>query len=238
MVKTSFPLGINSGSVQKVAVDFRMMVWVLIVIACTTLSNAVIATPKTEANIISTPMVETASRFFDKVYLAEGANLGNYRKVYVEPGEVSFSEYWKREHRTDVADGYQSTVREKYGALLQEQLKKAYSESEKYVVVENRSEAELILKPALENLNIFGPERSTGITKTFVYRAGNATFNLLIIDAGTGDAVAKFVDHRETREAPGRVLERANRATNYRDFQQLMKRWSRGVVEYVAEEKV
>lgn len=237
-MKTSFALNIDSGGSKTAAVHLRMTVFALIAIACATLSNAVVATPKTEANIIDTPMVEAASRFFDKVYLAEGANLDNYRKIYVEPGEVSFSEYWKREHRTDVSEEYQSRIREKYGALLQEQLKKAYSESEKYEVVENRSGADLILKPVLENLNIFGPERSTGITKTFVYRAGNATFNLLMVDAGTGGAVAKFVDHRETREAPGMVLERANQVTNYRDFRQLMKKWSREVIEYAGEDKV
>ena len=238
MMKTSFAIDKDSGGLQTTATQLRMTVFTLIAIACATLSNAVIATPKTEANIIDTPMVESSSRFFDKVYLAEGAKLGNYRKVYVEPGEVSFSDYWEREHRTDVSNEYKSRIREKYGALLQEQLKKAYSEAEKYEVVEDRSKADLILKPVLENLNIFGPERSTGSTKTFVYRAGNATFNLLIVDAGTGEAVAKFVDHRETREAPGMVLERADRATNYRDFRQLMKKWSREVIAHAEEEKV
>lgn len=238
MMKTSFALNNDSCGSQAAAMRWRMTVFALIAIAFATLPNAGNATPKTESNIVDTPMVEGASRFFDKVYLAEGAKLDNYRKVYVEPGEVSFSEHWKREHRMEVSNEYQSRIREKYGTLLQEQLKKAYSESEKYEVVEDRSEAELILKPILENLNIFGPEQSTGITKTFVYRAGNATFNLLIVDAETGDAVAKFVDHRETREAPGRVLERANRATNYRDFSQLMKKWSREVVEYAGEEEV
>lgn len=238
MMKTSFALNNDSRGSQAAAMRWRMTVFALIAIAFATLPNAGNATPKTEANIIDTPMVEGASRFFDKVYLAEGANLGSYRKVYIEPGEVNFSEFWQREHRTDVSDEYKSRIREKYGALLREQLKEAYSESEKYEVVDDRSEADLILKPVLENLNIFGPERATGITKTFVYRAGNATFNLLIVDAETGDAVAKFVDHRETREAPGRVLERANRVTNYRDFRQLMKKWSKEVVEYAEEEKV
>ncbi len=234
-MKTSFaPFQQKGGKTPGI----RMTIFALIAAACTTLSSAVIATPKTETNIITTPMVEASSRFFDKVYLAEGANFAAYRKVFVEPGEVSFSDHWEREHRTDVSDSYKSGIREKYGALLQEQLKKAYAKSERYRVVEDKSEADLILRPVLENLNIFGPERSPGLTRTYVYRAGNATFNLLLVDADTGDAVAKFVDHRETRESPGLVLERANRVTNYRDFRMLMQKWSREVVEYSSEEQV
>lgn len=171
--------------------------------------------------------------FFDTLLLNESADLSSATRLFIEPAVVSFSKYWERDHRTDVSSSYKRETLERYGRILNEELLRAYGESSRFTLVNNKHDADWILVPQLENLNIFAPDDSIG--KSLVFNAGNARFNLQVIDAKSNVLLVHMIDGRETRDKGFSRPVQATRASNNHDFKMLMRRWSEGSLHYLED---
>lgn len=178
-------------------------------------------------------LYEVKHRFFDSLRVNKTADLSAATRVFIEPVEVSFSTYWEREHRMDVSSSYKRDTLERYGRILQEELARSFGKSTRFVLVDNKNEADWLLLPRLENLNIFAPDDSLG--KSLVFTAGTARFNMQVIDASNSEVLVQMIDARETRDKGFNRPVQATRASNTHDFKMLMRRWSERSLEYLEE---
>src|SRR5690606_33927776 len=119
---------------------------------------------------------------------------------------------------------------------LSKSLHEGIADQSGFTLVDSAAEAEVIFRPKLESLNIYGPDLSfQGRIDQYIHEAGNATFDLQLVDARSGRVLAQFVDHSETFSNPGMIRERTNRVTNARYFGRLMDRWTNNLITYLTE---
>lgn len=170
---------------------------------------------------------------FDHVFLPPNERLPRVTTLYIEPAQVALSDYWLRDRKSDYTQRDLDRIHEDYGRFLNEALREGLSEQTGATITDNREEAEVILRPTLRNLNIYGPDLSyPGLIRHYTREAGNATFDL-VLEAPNGKVLGQFIDHRETQSLTGRDLEWTNRVTNYRHFSRLMDRWTRNLSTYL-----
>jgi hypothetical protein len=173
---------------------------------------------------------------FDKVLIAPGTRLPAAGKVFVEDPTVTMNNYWLTNYRGEYTDRDLQRIKTRYSKLLTDSLVESISENRAFTLVDSAIEADIIFRPTLASLNIYAPDLSfSGRIDQYVSEAGNATFDLVLIDRISGQPLAQFVDHRETSKNPGMVRERANRATNARYFGQLMDRWAKNLMAYLTD---
>ncbi len=169
---------------------------------------------------------------FDNVYMPPDVQLKRFETVYLEDAEVTLSDYWLRERRTEYTERDLERIREDYGRLLVEAIREQLEEQTGLQFTDEPEQADVIFTPKLRNLNIYAPDFMTARHMEYYTReAGNATFDLVLREAGSGAVLAQFVDHRETLGL--HPLERTNRATNYRHFSRLFERWTNNLAKYL-----
>ncbi len=172
------------------------------------------------------------TREFDHIYLLSDQAIPTFNRVFIEPVAVSFSDHWLRTFRTQYTQRDLDRLTEQYAGLLDKSMRNALDGS--YQLVDSPAEAEIIFRPKLEALNIYAPDLSNqGVTRHYIHEAGNATLDLLLLDAASQKPLAQFVDHRETFSNPGGRMERTDRITNARYFSRMMDRWSDNLVRYL-----
>lgn len=177
------------------------------------------------------------NKYFDRVLMAPGVALPTFSKIYVEEPGVSMNEYWLRNYRGDYTQRDLERIKTGYGKLLKDSLTEGIAAQKEFTVVDSVAEADIIFRPKLDSLNIYAPDLSFhGRTDHYIHEAGNATFDLQLVDGSSGKVLAQFVDHSETFSNPGMIRERANRATNARYFGRLMDRWTNNLMAYLTEE--
>ncbi|WP_027329833.1 DUF3313 family protein [Marinimicrobium agarilyticum] len=175
----------------------------------------------------------TAKGNFDFVFVAEGERIPRFETVFIEPAEVTLSDYWLRDHRGDYTDRDLERIHTEYARLLNEALKEGLTERTGVTVTTNRAEAQIVFTPTLRDLNIYGPDLSVpGITRHYTQDAGTATFDL-VLHRPDGHPIAQFVDHREADGMMANQLEWTTRGSNYRHFRQLMDRWTGNLAQYL-----
>lgn len=169
---------------------------------------------------------------FDHVLMPPDIQLERFTRVYLEDAEVSLSDHWLRERRTEYNDRDLERIREDYGRLLGEAIREELEEQTGLEFTDEVENADVIFSPQLRELNIYAPDFMTARQQEHYTReAGNATFDLVLRDAGSGAVLAQFIDHRETLGL--HPLERTNRATNYRHFTRLFERWTNNLAKYL-----
>lgn len=175
-------------------------------------------------------------RYFDQVRVAPDTQLAGISKIYIEDVSVSMNSYWLQKFRGQYNERDLERIKTTYGGLLKKSLAAGVEKQTGFTLVDSASDADVIFRPALEALNLYAPDLGApGIIDSYVRVAGNATFNVLLVDPASGTIRAQFIDHSETSDFPGRIRERATRLTNTRNFDRLMDRWSRYLMTYLAE---
>jgi len=175
--------------------------------------------------------VESGS--FDHVLVPAGERLPRFTQIYIETPEIHFSDRWLREHRRDYTERDLERIQTTFGDMLKGSLTRGLEANTGVTVTDSAEDAEVIFRPQLRALNIYAPDLSaTGIRTAYTRQAGNATFDLVLLDPEER-VLGQFIDHRETRHHAGRAMERTNRATNNRHFRRLMDRWSFNLTTYL-----
>lgn len=176
------------------------------------------------------------NQYFDRVLMVPGSSLPSFSKIYIEDPGVTINEYWLRNFRGDYTERDLERIKTSYAKLLKDALVEGIADHSQFTVVNSAAEAGVIFRPNLDSLNVYAPDLSfQGRIDQYIHEAGNATFNLQILDSGTGKVLAQFIDHRETASNPGMNRERTNRAVNARYFGRLMDRWTFNLMTYLTE---
>ncbi|MDQ2078387.1 DUF3313 family protein [Marinimicrobium sp. ABcell2] len=176
-------------------------------------------------------LVPVAKGNFDHVFLAPDTALPRFSNVYIEPAEVRMSDYWLKDRRRDYTQRDLDRIERDYGRLLTEALARGLTADTGVVVTDDPEQADVIFRPVLRSLNLYAPDTAIRPTRQYAREAGNATFDLTLVDARTGQVLGQFIDHRETQGL--QRIEKANRATNRRHFRRLMDRWTDNLTDYL-----
>jgi len=141
-------------------------------------------------------------------YAKPGASLASYKRVRIDPVEVSFHKSWDPT-RTGSNIKVSATERQKIldgmAKLVQEEFARALQADNGYAVTEESGDDVLRVKIDIANLYVSAPSgSSSGRSRTYVVSAGEMTLVAELSDSKSGDVVARLVDRREARSA-GRV---------------------------------
>lgn len=172
----------------------------------------------------------------DALYLADGATLEPYKRVYLVDCAVAFRKDWKRDYNKDTRD-LSRRVGDKDMQRIQDALSKEFKtvftrelERGGYEITTELASDVLILRPALVNLDVTAPDLNTpGISYTVVRSAGAMTLYLEMYDAGTNAKIAMVMD---ARADPDRgMAERVSRTTNKAAADRILRHWADRLVK-------
>jgi hypothetical protein len=174
-------------------------------------------------------LVKVKSKRLAEVHLLPGTDFSAYRKVMIDPAQVSFNKNWVKESRSagltsrripdEQLKAISEAARSGFGEIFQEAFKRAG-----YEVVTAAGPDVVRLTPAIINLYINAPSGSSA-TRTYAMNAGEATLAIAVRDSMSGALLGMALDKRETRTAmAGPVL--ADSVTNRAEFEVLFRRWA------------
>ena len=137
------------------------------------------------------------------VYAQPDAELGQYSKIYLAEPYVAFKKNWqhlrKRYDPNTVTADDMAKIKSELSSLFMEVFSKTLEQGG-YEMVTERAEDVLLVKPAIINLDIVGPDIPTSSNvRTYSESAGEMTLYMELYDSVTDDLLAKALDRKEDR---------------------------------------
>lgn len=181
-------------------------------------------------------LVQTRSWNLDQLYVRPNTDLAGYRRIVIDPVQVSFRSDWNR----DFVDPHASLRRlsqddvrkivEDTASGLQNALAETFK-ARGYELAAAPGPGVLRLSPSLTDLYVNAVEDlyTGGTTKSFTKDAGEATLLLDVRDAASGTLLARIVDRRTATETKGTQrgdLIRSPRLQSSFWFEDLFRKWS------------
>jgi hypothetical protein len=162
------------------------------------------------------------------VWAKPGAELSQYKRVYLAVPYVAFKKNWQRDQNRNSGVKVSNADMERIKTKTKEMFVEVFTEElvkGGYELANERAEDVLIVKPAIINLDVKAPDivRTTR-GGTLGRSAGEMTLYLELYDSLTDDLLAKAVERRMDRESW--ELEWQSRVSNIRAFKAMMKPWA------------
>lgn len=169
------------------------------------------------------------SKTLQNLFVRPNVEFKAYKSVRLDPVKVEFDKDWdpnrgvksasKRLSQAEIAE-----IRDGLAAGFQKVLADTLTKGG-YSLVEEDGEETLRVGPALVNVYINAPERSTaGTAKTFVMDAGKVTMFMELRDSVTGQLLARAVDTVQGQDL-GR-MQWATGASNQTEANQAFLKWA------------
>ena len=138
----------------------------------------------------------------DLVYARPGATLATYKKVMLDPVDVSFHKDWNPERtgsRLKLSPEERENIRSGVAKIVHEEFTKTLSAKNAYPIVTAAGPDVLRAKVKIVNLYVNAPDTGVGRSRTYTVSAGEMTMFLELYDSETGAVLARVVDRREAR---------------------------------------
>jgi hypothetical protein len=137
-------------------------------------------------------------------YAKPGATLASYKRVKLDPVEVSFDKSWdptKTGSNLKVSSSERENILNGVAKLVQEEFAREIQGKSGYRLTEESGDDVLRVKINIVNLYVSAPESdsSPGRSRTYVVSAGQMTLVAELSDSKSGDVIARVVDRREAR---------------------------------------
>jgi hypothetical protein len=165
----------------------------------------------------------------DTVYVRDGVNLSKYKRVMLDPVEVSFDKNWNPRRGPgsfDTADP--QAIRKDLAKLAREVFKRELEKKGGYPLVEEPGDDVLRVRAQIVDLYINAPETNgAGITRTYVVDAGEMTLVAELYDSQTNALLARVVDRERGTDRGINELQIANRVTNTAEADRIISNWAR-----------
>ncbi|NNK98199.1 MAG: DUF3313 family protein [Xanthomonadales bacterium] len=137
------------------------------------------------------------------VWAEPGADLAQYKRVYLVEPYVAFKKNWQRDQnrgsmrvKGSDMERIKTKVRNLFMEVFTEEL-----ENGGYELATERAEDVLIVKPAIIDLDVNAPDiRTAGRTETYARSAGAMTLYMELYDSETDDLIAKAMDGKAERD--------------------------------------
>jgi Protein of unknown function (DUF3313) len=164
----------------------------------------------------------------DTVYLREGVSLAQYKRVMLDPVEVSFDKDWNPKRnvpRGDTADP--QAIRKNLAELARNVFRRELEKKGGYPLVDEPGEDVLRVRAQIVDLYINAPESDTpGITHVYVLNAGEMTLMAELYDSRTNAILARVVDRERGLERGDNEFQIANRVTNTAEADRILSNWA------------
>jgi hypothetical protein len=162
------------------------------------------------------------------VYAEPGANLAQYKRVYIAEPYVAFKKNWQRDQSrnagTQITASDMDRIKKSAGELFIEVFTKELEDGG-YELTQERSEDVLIVKPAILDLDINVPDSmSGGRTRTYSRDTGSMTMYIELYDSETDDLLAKAMDKRVSRNSMYMYMQ--SRPAIRSEARRMMKPWA------------
>ena len=205
---------------------------------------AVLAGMAVSASSAATPpasegLVAVQSRSVDEIYVRPNANLSGYRKIIVDPGQATLKKNWLKDINSQrdmtrwlVPEDAQR-VQELAASSLAPNVAEGFRQ-QGYEVVASPGPGVLRLTPVVSDLYLNAPDtHNPGIQRYFVRDGGQATLQLDVRDAVSGELLGRVVDRGLAREI--RLNNRATDVSNLFWFEALYREWASNSAKVFAE---
>jgi hypothetical protein len=165
------------------------------------------------------------------VWVLPGADFRPFKKVMLDPVEVSFRENWQRDFN-NTTRGLNGRVRESDVRRIIDTAQTGFNDvfadayrKAGFEVVTAPGEGVLRVKTAVINLEVTAPDTMrAGRVRVYSQQAGQATLVLETHDSMTGAVLGRVVDPRAVGDT--RTFWVRNRATNNAEFRRVFSRWA------------
>jgi Protein of unknown function (DUF3313) len=144
----------------------------------------------------------------DELYVAPGVPLANYKRVMLDPIEVTFKKDWRKQH-PDLKDRDFELLQKRMADMLRERLVAELARGG-YLIAEAPDNDVLRLRASITDTDFAAPE-SADDKSTFVRSVGEMTLRVRAFDAPSGALVARARDYEQDPET--QILQRADRVT-------------------------
>lgn len=172
-------------------------------------------------------------------YVKPGARLGSYRKVMIDPVEVSY----KRPPRSgsslrgmgDANFALDEKEMANLQRLFQESFEKEFSRSQIFEVVREPGPDVLRVSGWIIDLVVRAPRQRAGSDVTFVRSAGEMTLVLDVRDSQSNAPLARIADRRAVQPSGGYDLYESNTVNITAELRRVFTRWARFLREGLDE---
>ena len=162
------------------------------------------------------------------VYAEPGANLSQYKRVYITEPLVAFKKNWQRDQNRTVGTSISTSDMDRGKQAVAELFMDVFTkELEKggYQLTQERAEDVLIVKPAILDLDINAPDSMNATMGRSYSRDGGAmTLYIELYDSETDDLLAKAMDKRVSRNDDYMYIQ--SRPAVRQEVRRLMKPWA------------
>jgi uncharacterized protein DUF3313 len=164
----------------------------------------------------------------DTVYLREGVSLAKYKRVMLDPVEVSFDKNWNPRRGPGAFDTADPTaIRQNLAKLARDVFRRELEKRGGYPLVDTPGPDVLRVRAQIVDLYINAPEtNSPGITHTYVINAGEMTLVAELYDSETNALLARVIDRQRGLERGLNELQIANRVTNTAEADRILSAWA------------
>lgn len=194
-------------------------------------SNAAAAREPTPDSWDGMPRVKRPG--LDAVYLREGASLAKYKKVMLDPVEVSFDKNWDPNRRmtgTNIYGGEgridAEKIRVDLGNLARKATERELGRNNGYPLVDTVGPDVLRVHARIVDLFINAPDRMTPGVRNYVVNAGEMTLVADLFDSQTNTLIGHVIDRERGQERGPFDLQIANRVTNTAEADRILSMWA------------
>ncbi len=165
------------------------------------------------------------------VYADTDADLGAYKRIWLEDATVAFKKNWKRDqNRTNpfkVDNKDMDRIRKDMASIFREVLTKELTAAG-YQMATGPGDDVLKIVPAIVDLDIVAPDvDKTTTSHSFSESAGEMTLHLDLYDSVTGDKIVTATDRK--RDYRKGYFEWRTSVSNRADARRLMKGWAKAI---------
>ncbi|MEP7244202.1 MAG: DUF3313 family protein [Gammaproteobacteria bacterium] len=164
----------------------------------------------------------------DTVYVREGVDLAKYKRVALDPVEVSFDKNWDPRRGPggfDKADPQK--IRKNLAKLARDVFKRELERKGGYPLVDDSGDDVLRVRAQIVDLYINAPETNNPATRTYVIDAGEMTLIAELYDSQTNALIARVTDRERGLERGLNELQIANSVTNTAEADRIITAWAR-----------
>jgi len=165
------------------------------------------------------------------VYADPGADLGIYKRIWLEDATVAFKKNWQRDQnrnrpfkvKTQDMERIESDVATLFREVFTEELIDGG-----YELVEEVGDDVLKVVPAIIDLDVTAPDiQNSGREYGYSESAGEMTLNLELFDSLTGDKIVKATDRKQDFRRG--YIEWRTSVSNRADAKRMMVSWAKAL---------
>jgi hypothetical protein len=166
----------------------------------------------------------------DAVYLREGVSLAKYKKVMLDPVEVSFDKNWDPKKTSSIAS-YRPVdtqrIRQNLAKLAREVTKRELERNGGFPLVDEPGDDVLRVRAQIVDLYINAPDTMTPGERSYVVSAGEMTLVADLYDSHTNALIGHVIDRQRGLEQGPFDLQIANSVTNTAEADRILSMWAR-----------